>query len=257
MSSVADAVHPTEKHAGWVGGMARLARRTLGRWPRLLGTRVRLRGHDNRLSARGAWLQGCRIDVVGNHNRIDIAAGALLRGVHVYMRGDGHRLRIETAARLNAGSVCWFEDRDGCITIGRGTLIVAAALSVTEERGAIDIGADSMLAYDVEVRNGDSHPIFDLGSGERINPARDVHIEDHVWIGGRASILKGVRIGQGAVVALGAVVSRDVPPHTLVAGVPARVIRTGIRWTAERGQSHAACPDAIPAVSLSIANDPT
>lgn len=55
-------------------------------------------------------------------------------------------------------------------------------------------------------------------------------IGDHVWIGNKAVILKGVTIGQGAVVAAGAVVSRDVPAHTLVAGVPAKPIKRNVKW---------------------------
>jgi maltose O-acetyltransferase len=53
---------------------------------------------------------------------------------------------------------------------------------------------------------------------------RPICIEDGVWIGSHAVILPGVRIGQGSVVAAGAVVTRDVPPHALVGGVPARWI---------------------------------
>jgi acetyltransferase-like isoleucine patch superfamily enzyme len=55
--------------------------------------------------------------------------------------------------------------------------------------------------------------------------AQGIVIEDDVWIGAGAIITDGVRIGRGAVVAAGAVVTSDVPPHTVVAGVPARVIR--------------------------------
>jgi acetyltransferase-like isoleucine patch superfamily enzyme len=55
--------------------------------------------------------------------------------------------------------------------------------------------------------------------------ARGIVIEDDVWIGASAVITDGVRIGRGAVVAAGAVVTADVPPHTVVAGVPARVVR--------------------------------
>jgi maltose O-acetyltransferase len=55
--------------------------------------------------------------------------------------------------------------------------------------------------------------------------ARPVSIEDGAWIAARVTILPGVTIGRGTVVAAGAVVTRDVPPNTLAAGVPARVKR--------------------------------
>lgn len=56
--------------------------------------------------------------------------------------------------------------------------------------------------------------------------AEGITIEDDVWIGAGAIITDGVRLGHGAVVAAGAVVTRDVPPHTVAAGVPARVVKT-------------------------------
>ena len=55
--------------------------------------------------------------------------------------------------------------------------------------------------------------------------AQPVQIGNGCWIGARATILPGVTIGDGAIVAAGAVVSKDVPPHTIVGGVPAKVIR--------------------------------
>ena len=64
-----------------------------------------------------------------------------------------------------------------------------------------------------------------------IETTRPVRIEDGVWIAANATVLKGVTIGQGAVVAAGAVVTKDVPPRTMVAGVPARVIRTDVEWS--------------------------
>ncbi len=53
----------------------------------------------------------------------------------------------------------------------------------------------------------------------------DIIVDDDVWIGYGATILSGVHIGQGAVVAAGAVVSKDVPPYAIVGGVPAKVIK--------------------------------
>jgi acetyltransferase-like isoleucine patch superfamily enzyme len=60
---------------------------------------------------------------------------------------------------------------------------------------------------------------------ERLIKAEKIVVEDHAWIGAHATILPGVRIGRGAIVGAGAVVSRDVPPGSIVAGVPARVVR--------------------------------
>jgi acetyltransferase-like isoleucine patch superfamily enzyme len=56
--------------------------------------------------------------------------------------------------------------------------------------------------------------------------AEGIVIEDDVWLGSGAVITDGVRVGSGAVVAAGAVVTKDVPPHTVVGGVPAKLIKT-------------------------------
>jgi len=60
---------------------------------------------------------------------------------------------------------------------------------------------------------------------ERLMVTKEVVLEDDCWIGAGVTILPGVRIGEGAIVAAGSVVTQDVPPHTLVAGVPAKEIR--------------------------------
>ncbi|KNH10616.1 hypothetical protein ACS79_21535 [Vibrio lentus] len=53
----------------------------------------------------------------------------------------------------------------------------------------------------------------------------DVHIEDDVWIGTKATVLRGVKIGRGAVIGAGAVVTKDIPPYAIAVGVPAKVIK--------------------------------
>ena len=62
--------------------------------------------------------------------------------------------------------------------------------------------------------------------------AKPVRIGNHVWIGENSMVLKGVAIGDGAVVAASSVVTRDVPPRCLVAGAPAKVVREDIEWEA-------------------------
>lgn len=70
-----------------------------------------------------------------------------------------------------------------------------------------------------------NHPLSPRGRRNRLGVAKPVHIGNDVWIGGHATILPGVTIGDGSVVAAGAVVTKDVPDHVVVAGVPARFIK--------------------------------
>ncbi len=89
---------------------------------------------------------------------------------------------------------------------------------------SITIGEDVAIAKEVIIRDGDLHKISNsVGTAPIV-------IGNHVWIGTRAMILKGVTIGDGAVVAAGAVVTKDVPPNCVVAGVPARVVKENITW---------------------------
>lgn len=90
----------------------------------------------------------------------------------------------------------------------------------------VTIGDHSLIAWDVEIMDTDFHKI-----GDKIT-YKPIHIDDNVWIGCRSTILKGVTIGKGSVVAAGSVVTKNVPPHCLVAGNPAKIIRTDIQWNA-------------------------
>lgn len=88
----------------------------------------------------------------------------------------------------------------------------------------IELGNDVAIADNVTISDSDNHSI----NGQKVTAP--IIIKDHVWIGRNAIILKGVTIGEGAVVAAGAVVTKDVPAYTLVAGVPAKVIKENIQW---------------------------
>lgn len=89
---------------------------------------------------------------------------------------------------------------------------------------SIRIGKNVAIAKDVVIMDSDAHEI----NYDGYEMSKGVCIEDNVWIGTRAMILKGVTIGEGSMVAAGAVVIKDVPPHSMVAGVPAKVIKSDI-----------------------------
>lgn len=90
----------------------------------------------------------------------------------------------------------------------------------------IRIGNQVYIGDDVAIRDSDGHEV--VGSNKPMS--LPIVIEDHVWIGARVTIVKGVTIGEGAIVAAGAVVTKDVPPHAMVAGVPAQVVKDNVSW---------------------------
>lgn len=90
----------------------------------------------------------------------------------------------------------------------------------------IKIGNRVYIGDDVAIRDSDGHEII----GSEKPSAMPIAIGDSVWIGAKVTIVKGVAIGEGAVVATGAVVTKNVPPHAMVAGVPARVVKENVMW---------------------------
>jgi acetyltransferase-like isoleucine patch superfamily enzyme len=175
---------------------------------------------------------------------------AVFRGTRVHNRGS---LRVE-AGHLSLGSQ-WPDARvfsrghliiapGGSLTV-KGDFSIHTGMQVVVDRGAsltlgsgyindnvriscfrsITVGHDVAISESVLIRDSDNHEI----DGSR-GATAPVVIGDHVWVGLRAMILKGVTIGDGAVVAAGAVVTRDVPARALVAGVPASVRREDVAW---------------------------
>jgi acetyltransferase-like isoleucine patch superfamily enzyme len=115
----------------------------------------------------------------------------------------------------------FYTDHGLSITVGR-TVFIGSGCAFTGH-APIDIADDVMIAHKVNLVTA-GHPV-EPDQRRAYITAAPITIETNVWIGAAATILPGVRIGAGSVVGAAAVVSRDVPPATLVAGVPARVIR--------------------------------
>lgn len=93
----------------------------------------------------------------------------------------------------------------------------------------ITIGNRVLMAHFASIYDNNNHPIDPDARSKNMPIGKDdfapVTIEDDVWIGAHAVVLKGVTVGHGSVVALGSVVIKDVPPMTVVAGNPARVVK--------------------------------
>ncbi|HET7489855.1 MAG TPA: acyltransferase [Acidimicrobiales bacterium] len=122
---------------------------------------------------------------------------------------------------------CW---DDAVVQIGKGTYLNRNTEIVAF--GSVAIGRDCKIARDVLIMDTDQHPV-----GSAPLQVRPVRIEDGAWIGSRALILKGVTVGRESVVGAGAIVTKDVPPFSVVAGPAARVIRTLAADLAPAGDS--------------------
>lgn len=107
--------------------------------------------------------------------------------------------------------------KNATLRIGNGTYLNRNTVVIANK--LVDIGRDCRISWDVVIMDSDLHAL----PGEEF-AHKPVVIEDNVWVGCRCIILKGVRVGTGAIIAAGAVVTKDVPAHTVVGGVPARVI---------------------------------
>ena len=154
------------------------------------------------------------------------------------------RISIKNDCRVKIGSFSIIEgsmsfDRDNAqISIGDRTFIGASNLVCAEK---IEIGNDVLIAWGCTLVDHDSHSVKWDARKDDVSAWRNgekdwaevtikpIKIFDKVWIGFNSIILKGLTIGEGAVVAAGSVVTKDVPPYTLVAGNPAKIVRQIIK----------------------------
>ena len=125
-----------------------------------------------------------------------------------------------------------FQIFTGCkVVIGEGARLELGSGRINNEVNItcyqhIQIGEHVAIGESVTIRDSDGHSM--LGKDHQMT--KPIHIGKHVWIGVNATILKGVTIGDGAVIAAGSMVNNDIPPNCLAGGVPAKVIRENIDW---------------------------
>lgn len=147
---------------------------------------------------------------------------------------------IENKGYIEIGDNVTFVGRNnlivgfGVVGVERAELIIGSNVTVGYQCEInvgcrVSIGKNVRIATGVKIFDNNSHPVDSMRRREKLAMTLDdvgpVVIEDDAWIATNAMILKRVVIGKGAVVAAGAIVTRDVPSHTVVAGNPARVVK--------------------------------
>lgn len=150
-------------------------------------------------------------------------------------------------SRITIGHHCWIDGRIVCkshanVKIGNYVQLNTNTRIQSKER--IEIGNYVIIAGDSVITDNNTHCVSPegriehslrvapsgigypgIGNGWEYSESKPVVIEDVVWIGQNCAILKGVTIGEGSIVARQSVVTKDVPPYTIVAGNPAKVVK--------------------------------
>jgi GT2 family glycosyltransferase/carbonic anhydrase/acetyltransferase-like protein (isoleucine patch superfamily) len=170
---------------------------------------ARLVGYASRVLMAKYYLRGCKLGklVTIKGKPLVISKGEIIIGSRVVLWSVFDRTKLSVRAM-------------GRLEIGDRTRINGAHIAV---KHSVKIGKNVRIAPYTLIMDSDFHDIQEHSSEGRSAP---IVIEDNVWIASRATILKGVTIGEGAVVCAGAVVTKNVPPRSMVGGVPARIIKT-------------------------------
>lgn len=132
----------------------------------------------------------------------------------------GRKVQLYNGVKLSA----WGNNGHAEIIIGDNTNI--GDRTEIHAGNKVEIGSNCNISWDVCIMDRDYHKLN--GIEEIIKP---IKIGDNVWIGCNSLILKGVTIGNGAIIAAGSVVTKNVESNTIVGGNPARVIKSDIFWT--------------------------
>jgi len=201
-----------------------------------------------------SWQQFVQINLVRKNTRANLLHSAMLiparfsrivlhrsaklicQGKFILGAKENLKSTVETRLSLGKGSVftvkgdftcaCGSDIRvfDGGELTLHGGYCTAGVQIVCAKK--ITIGKGCAIARDVIVRDTDAHRLLNCDH----EMTQEIFIGSHVWIGNRAMVMKGVSIGDGAVIAAGSVVTKNVPPKCLVAGIPAKVIREQVEW---------------------------
>lgn len=188
----------------------------------------------NTLILGDALLKKCDIQVFGYNNRIIIGGGNSLS--HCEIRIFGNDCEITIGAKNSfVDSLFWLEDNNSKIIIGDNNKLCGKVHMGVVEGTLLQIENDCLFSSDIYITTTDSHSIIDKASGCRINPSQNVSIHNHVWIGHKATVLKGVSIANDVIIGSGAIVSKSVDePNVIIAGSPAKIVRHNVDWNIQR-----------------------
>lgn len=192
----------------------------------------------------GVWeeevkeIHGVKIIFSGQNSLIKFHEGFNIKSLTIYV-GEGCYLEFGKDFHVRFQMTINAKANDTTLKIGNFANIGRAEFYMGDEPGLeVIIGDNFLQALDLYLRTADGHTIYDLNTKEILNKTKvGIHIGNHVWAGYNVTITKDAEIPDNCVIGTGAVVGKkQFEPNSIIAGVPAKTIRSGVNW-----DSHAIC----------------
>lgn len=196
-------------------------------------------------------VSGCYVDEW--NNRIIVGDKTRIETVHVVFNGPNNTLIISDENKTLSGLNVEFPAANGVCVIGKvagrwqakgnlrigynSLLVVGDVVTSTtpiffccSEQTRILIGDDCMFSTGNHVRTDDAHAIYDVETGQRLNPSKDIIIGAHTWVAYAAKLYGGAVVGDGSIVGTNSVVKGQFFNNSTIVGSPARCARKSIAW---------------------------
>jgi len=184
----------------------------------------------NEIVYPGRLEKNVRIFIRGARNRLIVDPDANIARIEVLFECNNATLEIGPSQGVPGLRASIRVGQDSVVRIGRNTSSTGQVTISAAEGASVLIGEDVMFASGNQIRADDGHPIFDVRSGERVNPSKSISIGNHVWLALGAVVLGGSEIGDGSVIGASSVVTGRIPNNVVAAGAPAKVRRRDVAW---------------------------
>lgn len=168
-----------------------------------------MEGDGNEIIGYNIFIKNSSLSIKGKNNQIIFGDGVKLREGNLIIRGNNCKILIGNRS-----------------TFGGVRMVNVGANNV------ISIGKDCLFSDNIEIWASDTHAIYDENQNW-INHEQPIYIEDNVWVGSKVTVLKGVSIGSGSIIGMCSVVTKNISPNMVCAGMPIRILKENISWKLE------------------------
>lgn len=197
------------------------------------GARILDYSGGNKVTLHFGRTSGLKVSFFGTNNHVVIHEGVGIQDLVVHIVANGVKLIIHSGTQVSNGYF-WIGGENSRVTIGANSFLIDNRIVLTDSDSQVQIGPGCMLGTGAQIRLGDGHTLYDASLGTILNKGHHVVLESRVWLAQDVLVLKNVVVGENSVVGAKSVVTRDIPAGSVAVGIPAKIVRSGIKWRCER-----------------------